>query len=135
MNRVRFLCAPWTVTFVSPELAVNFCQPGSIYHSNIKVLDLSHNNVSRIDGGFFKPAELSLTQLYLAHNAITVSYLEMLGTLIANLELLFEKGHSALYRFKFNSADIQRFIIVYSVQQLFGTFGISTIRWIFSLQI
>lgn len=45
---------------------------GSVYHSNIKVLDLSHNNVSHITGGFFKPAELSLTQLYLSHNAIMV---------------------------------------------------------------
>lgn len=53
--------------------ALNFCQPGSIYHSNIKILDLSYNNVSRIDGGFFKPAEMSLTQLFLDHNSITVN--------------------------------------------------------------
>lgn len=54
------------------ELVLNFCMAGSVYHSNIKILDLSHNNVSHIGSGFFKPAELSLTQLYLGYNAITV---------------------------------------------------------------
>lgn len=45
---------------------------GAVYHSDIKALDLSHNNVSHIAGGFFKPAELSLRQLFLGHNAIQV---------------------------------------------------------------
>ncbi|KAL1506530.1 hypothetical protein ABEB36_005874 [Hypothenemus hampei] len=40
------------------------------FHSNIKVLDLSFNNISTIAKQFFKPAEISLTNLYLSHNNI-----------------------------------------------------------------
>lgn len=45
---------------------------GSVYHSNIKILDLSHNMISKIGSGFFRPAEVSLTHLHLAHNQLTV---------------------------------------------------------------
>ena len=45
-----------------------------MYHSYIKVLDMSHNNITNIGGGFFKPAELSLVSLNLAFNYLQVSY-------------------------------------------------------------
>lgn len=54
-------------------LGYNSCRVGTMYHSNIKILDLSHNNISRISPGFFRPAEISLTHLHLGHNAIIVS--------------------------------------------------------------
>lgn len=44
-----------------------------MYHSNIKLLDLSHNNISIIYPGYFRPAESSLTHLYLGYNALMVS--------------------------------------------------------------
>lgn len=57
-------------------IAINLCHHiGSVYHSNIKVLDLSHNVITGISAGFFRPAEISLTHLYLAHNQLTVSKL------------------------------------------------------------
>lgn len=45
----------------------------AFYHSNIKVLDFANNNISEIQPGYFKPAEMSLTHLYLGHNKLTVS--------------------------------------------------------------
>lgn len=54
---------------------MNLCRhTGSVYHSNIKVLDLSHNVITSITANFFRPAEISLTHLYLAHNQLTVNY-------------------------------------------------------------
>lgn len=71
-----------SAAFCCVELVLNFCMAGSVYHSNIKILDLSHNNVSHINGGFFQPAELSLTQLYLGYNALVVSGRQARRTLI-----------------------------------------------------
>lgn len=45
---------------------------GSAYHSNIKILDMSHNNISKVQAGYFRPAEISLTHLYLGNNFIKV---------------------------------------------------------------
>lgn len=45
---------------------------GSAYHSNIKILDMSFNNISKIQAGYFRPAEISLTHLYLGNNLIKV---------------------------------------------------------------
>lgn len=41
---------------------------GGVLNSNIKVLDLSYNNISHIMKMYFKPVEFSLTHLYLSHN-------------------------------------------------------------------
>ncbi|XP_046624051.1 chaoptin [Neodiprion virginianus] len=43
---------------------------GGIIQSNIKVLDLSHNNISDIMRYYFRPVEFSLTHLYLSHNKL-----------------------------------------------------------------
>jgi len=45
---------------------------GGMYHSNIKILDLSHNNISIIYPGYFRPAEISLTHLHLGYNSLMV---------------------------------------------------------------
>lgn len=34
---------------------------------------MSHNNISEIQPGYFKPAEISLTHLYLSNNNLLVS--------------------------------------------------------------
>ncbi|XP_063706940.1 chaoptin isoform X2 [Culicoides brevitarsis] len=54
---------------------------GSVFHSNIKQLDLSHNNISNILGGFFRPAEISLTHLYLGHNYLTNISRDVFGSM------------------------------------------------------
>ncbi|CAH0395861.1 unnamed protein product [Bemisia tabaci] len=41
-----------------------------MFHSNVKILDLSHNNVSSIAHGYFRPIESSITHLYLSHNSL-----------------------------------------------------------------
>lgn len=56
---------------VYPVFVLNFVA-GSMYHSNIKILDLSHNNISIIYPGYFRPAESSLTHLHLGYNALMV---------------------------------------------------------------
>ncbi|XP_051160683.1 chaoptin isoform X1 [Leptopilina boulardi] len=43
---------------------------GSILNSNIKVLDLSFNNITDIVKMYFRPVEYSLTHLYLSHNEL-----------------------------------------------------------------
>lgn len=48
-----------------------FFAVGGTIQSNIKVLDLSYNNISDIMKYYFKPVEFSLTHLYLAHNQLT----------------------------------------------------------------
>ncbi|XP_044018629.1 chaoptin-like [Aphidius gifuensis] len=44
---------------------------GGIIQSNIRVLDLSHNNITEIDKFYFRPVEYSLTHLYLSNNQLT----------------------------------------------------------------
>lgn len=55
---------------------------GSINHANIKVLDLSHNNISRIHPGYFKPAEMSLISLSLAYNSLMNTSRENFGNFV-----------------------------------------------------
>ncbi|XP_034949878.1 chaoptin [Chelonus insularis] len=43
---------------------------GGALQSNIKVLDLSHNNITDIAKFYFRPVEYSLTHLYFSHNEI-----------------------------------------------------------------
>lgn len=48
----------------------DYVSVGGNLQSNIKVLDMSHNNISDIMRFYFRPVEYSLTHLYLAHNEI-----------------------------------------------------------------
>lgn len=47
-----------------------FSVGGMKIESNIKVLDLSFNNITEIMRYYFKPVEYSLTHLYLSHNEL-----------------------------------------------------------------
>ncbi|XP_050445558.1 chaoptin isoform X1 [Cataglyphis hispanica] len=55
----------WINSTFAPTSAI-----GGIAHSNIKVLDLSYNNISDIMKYYFKPVEYSLTHLYLSNNQL-----------------------------------------------------------------
>ncbi|CAH1974718.1 unnamed protein product [Acanthoscelides obtectus] len=50
-------------------------------HSNIRILDLSHNNITLISKQFFRPIELSLTHLYLSHNSIWNATKDVFGSM------------------------------------------------------
>ncbi|XP_030758115.1 chaoptin [Sitophilus oryzae] len=51
------------------------------FHSNVKVLDMSYNNISLIAKQFFRPAEISLTHLYLSHNKILNATRDVFGNM------------------------------------------------------
>ncbi|KAJ6640078.1 Chaoptin, partial [Pseudolycoriella hygida] len=73
---------------------------GSIYHSYIKVLDLSHNNVTKIYPGFFKPAEISLTHLYLGFNSLMNATREIFGNM-PHLQIL-DLSHNSIDEIDYN---------------------------------
>ncbi|XP_055588501.1 chaoptin isoform X2 [Uranotaenia lowii] len=52
-----------------------------VAHTNIKALDLSNNNISKIVGGYFKPLELSIMRLSLAGNKLTNTSREVFGNM------------------------------------------------------
>ncbi|XP_015178176.1 PREDICTED: chaoptin-like isoform X2 [Polistes dominula] len=54
-----------STTFTSPTTI------GGNMQANIKVLDLSYNNISDIMKYYFKPVEYSLSHLYMSHNQLT----------------------------------------------------------------
>ncbi|XP_011212502.1 chaoptin isoform X1 [Bactrocera dorsalis] len=54
---------------------------GSMHHSNIKLLDLSHNNISLIHPGYFRPAEISLTHLYMGYNSLMNATRDVFGNM------------------------------------------------------
>ncbi|XP_048520977.1 chaoptin isoform X2 [Dendroctonus ponderosae] len=63
-----------------PSTFVNDIGSGG-YHSNIQVLDMSFNNISMIAKKFFRPAEISLTNLYLSHNRIINATRDVFGNM------------------------------------------------------
>lgn len=67
----------------APDPCETFVIGSSISYSTIKDLDLSHNNISRISPGYFKPAELTLVSLNLAYNSMMVIHI-----LIVDLRLI-----------------------------------------------
>ncbi|CAH0558981.1 unnamed protein product [Brassicogethes aeneus] len=50
-------------------------------HSNIRVLDLSFNNISMISKQFFRPIEISITHLYMGHNKLLNATREVFGNM------------------------------------------------------
>nr|XP_023026888.1 chaoptin [Leptinotarsa decemlineata] len=72
---------------------------GSV-HSNIKILDLSHNNISSISKQFFRPVDLSLTHLYLSHNHILNATKDVFGNL-RHLQWL-DISHNGMYEMDFD---------------------------------
>ncbi|KAF4526470.1 hypothetical protein B566_EDAN015132 [Ephemera danica] len=50
-------------------------------HINVKIMDLSHNNITEISGGYFRPIEAALTQLLLCHNGLVNATREAFGNM------------------------------------------------------
>ncbi|XP_057660248.1 chaoptin isoform X3 [Diorhabda carinulata] len=78
----------------------SFCQGIGSVHSNIKILDLSHNNISSISKQFFRPVELSLTHLYLSHNNMLNASRDVFGSL-RHLQWL-DISHNGMYEMDFD---------------------------------
>ncbi|KFB38898.1 AGAP000019-PA-like protein [Anopheles sinensis] len=53
----------------------------TVMHSNIRSLDFSSNNISKIVPGYFRPAEISLMKLALQHNKLTVISRDIFGNM------------------------------------------------------
>lgn len=47
--------------------------------SNVRVLDLSYNNITRVVRNYLRPAERSLTHLHLSHNRLSNATREVFG--------------------------------------------------------
>uniref|UniRef100_A0A182M164 LRRCT domain-containing protein n=1 Tax=Anopheles culicifacies TaxID=139723 RepID=A0A182M164_9DIPT len=56
-------------------------QHQTIIHSNIRSLDFTSNNISRIIPGYFRPTELSLMKLVLRENKLTMITRELFGNM------------------------------------------------------
>ncbi|KAJ8969360.1 hypothetical protein NQ317_004632, partial [Molorchus minor] len=69
-------------------------------HSNIKILDLSYNNISSISKQFFGPVELSLTHLYLRNNNILNATRDVFGNM-RHLQWL-DISHNGMYEMAFD---------------------------------
>ncbi|XP_044258031.1 chaoptin isoform X2 [Tribolium madens] len=68
---------------------------------NIKVLDLSFNNITSVAKQFFRPVELSLTQLYFGHNKLLNATKELFGNM-PHLQIL-DLSHNSLYELDFDT--------------------------------
>ncbi|KAK9496756.1 hypothetical protein O3M35_013038 [Rhynocoris fuscipes] len=70
-----------TVNISNNNLAVlthNATFNGKYIHSYIKILDMSFNNITRIDRNYFQPIRDSITHLYLSHNSLFNSSRDLL---------------------------------------------------------
>lgn len=65
------------------------------------MLDMSHNNISYIGRGYFRPVESSLTHLHLAHNELLNVTRDIYGNL-QHLQWL-DLNHNQLYEIDFDS--------------------------------
>lgn len=70
----------------------------TINHVSVKVLDLSHNNISFISNRFFRPVELSLLELKLSFNRILKATSDAFGSMV-NLQLL-DVAHNQIFEFE-----------------------------------
>nr|XP_022919332.1 chaoptin isoform X1 [Onthophagus taurus] len=97
----------------SYESACAYCSGSLGFHSNIKILDLSFNNITTISKQYFQPVVLSLTHLYLGHNYINVAKKEIFGNM-PHLELL-NLSHNNLSEIDFDTFQNTKKIQVLSV--------------------
>lgn len=86
--------------FVIFKVVCFYCTGIGGIHSNIKILDLSHNNISTISNQFFRPVELSLTHLHLSHNNLLNATREVFGNL-RHLQWL-DISHNKMYEMDFD---------------------------------
>ncbi|XP_055525782.1 chaoptin [Wyeomyia smithii] len=70
-----------SLLFTPVTAAVNIGRDSGFAHTNIKSLNLSSNNITKISDGFFKPVELSLIKLSLARNKLTNMSREVFGNM------------------------------------------------------
>ncbi|XP_063227150.1 chaoptin [Bacillus rossius redtenbacheri] len=71
------------------------------FHSNVKVLDLSFNNISWFGRGYLQPVEASVTQLYLGHNHLQNATRDVFGNM-PHLQWL-DLSHNRLSEMDFDS--------------------------------
>lgn len=71
------------------------CLAVFVNHVSMKILDLSHNNISFISNRFFKAVELSLLELHLNHNEILKANRDVFGSMI-NLQIL-DLSHNRIF--------------------------------------
>ncbi|XP_054280137.1 chaoptin-like [Macrosteles quadrilineatus] len=83
------------------ELNTTFTGRENIIHANVKVLDMSHNNITHIGRGYFRPVERSLTHLYLRHNWLSNATRDVFGNM-PHLQWL-DLAHNNLYEVDFDS--------------------------------
>ncbi|XP_017770923.1 PREDICTED: chaoptin isoform X2 [Nicrophorus vespilloides] len=85
-------------------------------HSNIKILDLSYNNITLISKNYFKPAMLSLTHLHMSHNKLFNATRDIFGSL-PHLQYL-DVSHNRLFEIDFdafrNTKKLQVFYAEYN---------------------
>lgn len=82
------------------KIVCSYCLGIGGVHSNIKILDLSHNNISIISKQFFKPVELSITHIYLGFNDLLNATREVFGNL-RHLQWL-DLSHNRMYELDFD---------------------------------
>lgn len=93
MNKMQQIWFFWEVCIYCPGV-------GGL-HSNIKVLDLSYNNITSISKQYFQPAILSLTHLYLSNNQIINATKDVFGN-IDHLQVL-DISHNQLAEIDFDT--------------------------------
>lgn len=80
-----------------------------IVHSNVKILDMSFNNLSSIPKHYFQPTLMSLIHLHLSHNSLSNATKEVFGNL-PYLQLL-DLSHNEIKDINFdtfrNTAKLQ----------------------------
>lgn len=83
------------ISDLSPAINYDIQSEGGfeIFHSNIKMLDFSYNNISQISKHYFDPVEISLTHLYFSHNLILNISREVFGNMphLQCIDLSFNK--------------------------------------------
>jgi len=83
------------------ELNQTYTGRETVVHANVKVLDMSHNNITQIGRGFLRPVERSLTHLHMGHNWLSNATREVFGNM-PHLQWL-DLNHNNLYEIDFDA--------------------------------
>lgn len=103
------------ISDLSPAINYDLHSEGGfeVFHSNIKILDLSYNNISQISKHYFDPVETSLTHLYFSHNLILNISREIFGNMphLQYIDLSFNKLLEFEYDTFKNTRNLQVIIL------------------------